>query len=61
VQGKTPRHFTIDPSGNFLVVENQDSDNIVIFKIDPKTGGLAPTGDTLEISQPVSLVFTPAQ
>jgi 6-phosphogluconolactonase len=61
VQGKTPRHFTIDPSGNFLVVENQDSDNIVIFKIDPKTGGLAPTGDTLEVSQPVSLVFTPAQ
>jgi 6-phosphogluconolactonase len=61
VPGKTPRHFVIDPSGNFLVVENQDSDNIVIFKIDPTTGGLAPTGDTLEISQPVSLVFVPAQ
>jgi 6-phosphogluconolactonase len=61
VPGRTPRHFAIDPSGNFLVVENQDSDNIVIFRIDPKTGGLAPTGDTLEISQPVSLVFVPAQ
>ena len=59
--GKTPRHFTIDPSGNFLVVENQDSGNIVIFKIDPKTGGLAPTGDALEVSQPVCLVFAPAQ
>ena len=61
VQGRTPRHFVIDPSGNFLVVENQDSGNIVIFKIDPATGGLTPTGDTLEISQPVSLVFAPAQ
>jgi 6-phosphogluconolactonase len=61
VQGKTPRHFTIDPSGDFLVVENQDSNNIVIFKIDPNTGALTPTGDTLEISQPVSLVFVPAQ
>jgi 6-phosphogluconolactonase len=61
VLGRTPRHFVIDPSGNFLVVENQDSGNIVIFKIDPATGGLTPTGDTLEISQPVSLVFTPAQ
>jgi 6-phosphogluconolactonase len=61
VPGRTPRHFVIDPSGNFLIVENQDSDNIVIFRIDPKTGGLAPTGDTLELSQPVSLVFVPAQ
>jgi len=61
VQGRTPRHFVIDPSGNFLIVENQDSGNIVIFKIDPATGGLTPTGDTLEISQPVSLVFAPAQ
>jgi 6-phosphogluconolactonase len=60
VQGRTPRHFVIDPSGNFLIVENQESDNIVIFKIDPTTGVLAPTGDTLEISQPVSLVFVPA-
>jgi 6-phosphogluconolactonase len=61
VPGKTPRHFVIDPSGNFLIVENQDSNNIIIFKIDPQTGGLTPTGDTLEISQPVSLVFAPAQ
>jgi 6-phosphogluconolactonase len=28
-QGKTPRHFAIDPSGKWLLAENQDSDSIV--------------------------------
>jgi 6-phosphogluconolactonase len=36
--GKTPRDFNFDPSGNFLVVLHQDSDNLVIFKIDQKSG-----------------------
>jgi 6-phosphogluconolactonase len=36
--GKTPRDFNFDPSGNFLLVPHQDSDNLVIFRIDQKTG-----------------------
>jgi 6-phosphogluconolactonase len=39
---------------------NQDSDNIVVFKIDQKTGGLTPTGDVLEIASPVCVAFVPA-
>jgi 6-phosphogluconolactonase len=56
-KGKTPRHFAIDPSGNFLLAENQFSNNIVTFRIDQKTGALTPTGDTVEVPSPVCLVF----
>ncbi|MGE5605101.1 MAG: lactonase family protein [Bacteroidota bacterium] len=31
--GKIPRNFAIDPTGTFLLVANQDTDNIVVFKI----------------------------
>ena len=56
-QGKTPRNFALDPSGRWLLAANQDSSNIVIFKIDQQTGGLTPTGDAIEVGSPVSVVF----
>jgi 6-phosphogluconolactonase len=56
-QGKTPRCFAIDPSGNFLIAVHEASDSAVGFKIDPKTGGLTPTGQTVEVGAPVSLQF----
>lgn len=56
-QGKGPRNFVIDPSGNFLLVANQDSNEIVFFKRDQKTGMLTPTGDKIQISKPVCLKF----
>ncbi|MDR2535433.1 MAG: lactonase family protein [Treponema sp.] len=36
--GKTPRDFTLDPTGTFLLVCHQDSDNLVVFHIDQSTG-----------------------
>jgi 6-phosphogluconolactonase len=56
-QGKTPRHFAIDPSGNWMLVENQDSGNIVVFRIDLQTGKLIATGEVVEVGQPVCAVF----
>jgi 6-phosphogluconolactonase len=56
-QGKTPRSFAIDPSGNFLIAVHEASDNAVVFKIDQKTGGLTPTGQTVEVGAPVSVHF----
>lgn len=56
-QGKTPRNFAIDPTGTLLFAENQESNNIVIFRIDAKTGRLTPTGQVLEVGQPVSVKF----
>jgi 6-phosphogluconolactonase len=42
--GKTPRFFTFDPTGQYLLVANQDSDDLVVFSVHPKTGELRPTG-----------------
>ncbi len=54
-KGKTPRNFIIDPAGNYLLVANQDSDNIVIFKRDKQTGLLKQTGNQIKIPRPVCL------
>ena len=48
--GRQPRHFNFDPTGNFIHVGNQDSANIVTFKVDKATGALTPAG--LFTSQP---------
>jgi 6-phosphogluconolactonase len=53
--GKAPRHFIIDPSGNYLLAANQDSDNIVIFKRNKQTGLLQETGEQIKVSMPVCL------
>jgi 6-phosphogluconolactonase len=59
--GKEPRHFAIDPSGNYLLAEDQLSDRIVTFRIDQKTGALTPTGDSTEVPSPVCLAFVPVE
>jgi 6-phosphogluconolactonase len=51
--GKTPRNFAIDPTGNYLLAANQDTDNIVIFKIDKQTGLLKATGKEINVPKPV--------
>ncbi len=56
-QGKGPRNFAIDPSGNFLLVANQNSNEIVMFKRDKKNGLLTPTGGNIQLGKPVCLKF----
>ncbi|MDP5121115.1 MAG: lactonase family protein, partial [Spirosomaceae bacterium] len=53
--GKTPRNFTISPTGKWVLVANQDSDNIVIFSRNTETGAIAPTGKEIKVSMPVCL------
>lgn len=55
--GKTPRNFAIDPTGKFLLAANQESNNIVVFRIDPVTGALSPNGETTEVPAPVCILF----
>jgi len=38
--GSTPRHFSIEPSGEVLLVGNQQSNNVVTFRVDAATGKL---------------------
>jgi 6-phosphogluconolactonase len=59
--GRTPRNFAIDPTGLWLLAANQDSDNVVIFRIDGRTGHLTPTGESVQLSSPVCLRFLAAE
>jgi len=59
--GKTPRNFTLDPSGNFLLVANQNSDDVYVFRIDKETGKLTYTGEKLEVGNPSCLKFCPVE
>jgi 6-phosphogluconolactonase len=54
-QGDVPRNFTIDPTGNFLLVANQETDNIVIFKRNKETGLLTDTSKRIQVGNPVCL------
>ncbi|TDQ07671.1 lactonase family protein [Pedobacter metabolipauper] len=59
--GKGPRNFAIDPSGKYLLVAHQYTNNVVIFKRDIKTGVLKDSGKRIELNSPVCLVFTPVK
>ena len=59
--GKTPRNFNLDPSGNFLLVANQNSDEIVIFKRDLQTGLLTDTKNRIQAGKPVCLKWINVQ
>ena len=55
--GKIPRHIALDPSERWLLVANQESDNIAIFARDPNTGHLGETSQSFPVSRPQCLLF----
>jgi 6-phosphogluconolactonase len=55
--GKAPRNFNLDPTGKWLLVANQDSDNIVVYPRDPSTGMLKASTQEVFTSKPVCLRF----
>lgn len=55
--GKGPRNFAIDPTGKFLLVAHQYTNDIVIFKINKSKGTLTDTKRSIELCSPVCLVF----
>lgn len=57
VKGNWPRNFIFSPDEKFLLVANQESNNIVVFAKNPMTGLLTDTGHQIELSKPVCLVF----
>jgi len=56
VNGDWPRNFAIDPSGKYLLVANQRSNNISIFSRDAEKGTLGFLKD-FKMGSPVCLVF----
>lgn len=53
--GEIPRNFMIDAKGEFILVANQNTDNIVMLDRDPSTGLLSPNGVELSVPSPVCL------
>lgn len=54
-RGKHPRNFVIDPTGKFLLVANQNTGNVVVFKRNQQTGLLTATGTEIKLLNPSSL------
>jgi 6-phosphogluconolactonase len=53
--GKTPRHFTLDPSGRWLLCGNQDSATVTILRRDSGSGRIAGPVQTVALD---SVMFT---
>ena len=56
--GRTPRNFSIDPTGQYVFSSNQDTENIVVLRIDRATGRLTPTGMQVPLANPGSIGFS---
>lgn len=56
--GKGPRFFTIDPSGKYVLVAHQYTNDVVIFTRNNKTGKLTDSGKRINVGTPVCLVFS---
>jgi 6-phosphogluconolactonase len=54
--GAHPRDFILDPAGNFLLALNQHSDNLVVFKINHRTGLLKKEREYSALS-PTGIIF----
>lgn len=57
VGGKGPRNFNITPDGRLLLVANQYTNNIVVYKRDIETGLLTKTGADIKLHAPVCIIF----
>jgi len=55
--GKGPRNFSIDPTGSFLLVGHQYTDEVVIFNRDKTTGKLSDSGKRIKLGAAVCLTF----
>ncbi len=56
-RGDYPRSFNFDPTGQFLYCCNQRADNITVFRVGRKSGGLNFTGHFAAVGNPSSIVF----
>lgn len=56
-QGRTPRGFRIDPTGGWVIVGNQNTGNVAVFKRDKQSGKLTLTGTPLAVPAPVAIEF----
>jgi 6-phosphogluconolactonase len=55
--GKTPRHFTLDPTAQWLLCGNQNSATVTVFRRDAATGKLTGPVQTVPLDSPFFTLF----
>lgn len=53
----TPRDFMIDPSGKYMVVGNQKTNDLVVYGVDPASGRLTFLHRSIARKDPICFVF----
>ncbi|MEZ6128520.1 MAG: lactonase family protein [Planctomycetaceae bacterium] len=56
-RGNYPRSFNFDPTGQFFYCCNQRADDIAVFRVDRKTGGLNFSGHYTPVGNPSCITF----
>lgn len=58
-RGRTPRNFAITPDGTWMLAANQDTDNLVVFRMDPASGLPIYHGVEVPVRKPVCVRIRP--
>ncbi|HEV8607464.1 MAG TPA: beta-propeller fold lactonase family protein [Tepidisphaeraceae bacterium] len=53
------RLLCLDPTGNFLLIGNQGTNQMLLCRIDQSTGQLKPSGPLIDVPSPVCIIFVP--
>ena len=56
-RGRTPRHFAIGPTSQWMLVAHQGDDSIAVFRIDASSGMPVPTDVVVRVAKPVCIVM----
>ncbi len=57
IGGKTPRNFAVDPTGKWVLIGCQSTNNVTVFSVNQETGALTPTGQSIDAPSPVCVRF----
>ncbi len=55
--GRNSRHIALDPSGRWLVISHQESNDLVVLERNPAIGALSAPRQTLPQQKPMCVVF----
>jgi len=55
--GKGPQNLAITAKGEYLLCANMPGKNVVVFRIDPKTGKIKPVGDPVMMPSPSCIML----
>ena len=57
--GKGPQNLAIAVGGKFLLCANMPGNNVMVFRIDPQTGGLKSVGEPVALTSPSCIMVLP--